>query len=76
MIEAQASTSRVTFTGPPKRRNGGELRTGQVLFEVRQQPLPPPVRPGDQTHGQIPVRDRGFADWFAPHDAHVYRFPL
>ena len=75
-VRRGGSTSRVAFTGLPKRRNGGDLRTGRVLFEYRQQPLPPPVHPGHQTHRQIPVRDGGFEDWFAPHDAHVYRFSL
>jgi hypothetical protein len=34
------------------------------------------VQAGHQTHRQIAVQGGGFSDWFAPHDAHVYRFAL
>jgi hypothetical protein len=70
------ATSRVAFTGLPKRRNGSAIATGRVLFEYEQRPLPPPVVPGKQTHRQIVVGGGRFEDWLAPHDAHVYRFAL
>jgi hypothetical protein len=69
-------TSLVRFTGLPLRNDGKPLTTGRVLFEYTQQPPPPPVEPGRQDHRTITVADSGFADWFAPHDAHVYRFAL
>ena len=64
------------FAGLPKRRDGSALTTGRVLFEYEQRPLPPPIQPGKQTFRQIEVSGGAFEDWFAPHDAHVYRFAL
>jgi hypothetical protein len=46
------------------------------LFEYTQQPPPPPIQPGYQNHRPIAVQNGTFSDWFAPHDAHVYRFAL
>jgi hypothetical protein len=73
-VRRGGATSKVAFTGLPKRKDGSAITTGQVLFEYEQRPLPPPLRPGSQTHRQIAVSGGRFEDWFAPHDAHVYRF--
>ena len=75
-VRRGGTTSRVAFTGLPKRKDGSALTTGRVLFEYEQRPLPPPIKPGSQTHRQIAVSGGRFEDWFAPHDAHVYRFAL
>ncbi len=68
-VRRGGATTRVRFTGLPK-----SLRGGQVLFEFVQDPPPPPVVPANQKFRSIGVSDGGFADWFAPHDVHVYRF--
>ena len=75
-VRRGGATSRVAFTGLPARKNGQPLATGRVLFEWEQRPLPPPIRADAQQHRQIPVANGRFEDWFAPHDAHVYRFGL
>jgi hypothetical protein len=75
-VRRSGTTSRVTFTGLPKRANGTAFTTGRVLFEYEQRPLPPPIEPGGTGYRQIDVKDGAFSDWFAPHDAHVYRFAL
>ncbi|MGH3071484.1 MAG: hypothetical protein ACRDNB_04330 [Gaiellaceae bacterium] len=69
------ATSRVGFTGLPKKLNGRPLAGGQVLFEYVQEP-PPPIGAGRQTFRSVPVTEGGFRDWFGPHDVHVYRFAL
>ena len=51
-VRRGGTTSRVTFTGLPKRKNGSALTTGRVLFEYEQRPLPPPVKPGAQASGR------------------------
>ncbi len=70
------ATSRVGFTGLPKRLDGSPLRGGQVLFEYVQEPPPPPIGAGRQSFRSVGVANGGFRDWFGPHDVHVYRFQL
>jgi hypothetical protein len=72
-VRTGGATSRIAFTGLPRRRDGSPLSHGEVLFEYVQQPLPPPTG-GHQVPRPIAVSKNGFQDWFAPHDAHVYRF--
>jgi hypothetical protein len=75
-VRRGGATSRVAFTGLPKRKDGTPITTGRVLFEYDQRPLPPPIKPESQTFRPITVANGRFEDWFAPHDAHVYRFAL
>lgn len=70
-VRRSGATSRVRFTGLPS-----DVAGGDVLFEYVQKPPPPPVQPGHQVFRQVPVAAGTFSDWFAPHDAHVYRFKL
>ncbi len=70
------ATSRVGFTGLPKKLDGSPLRGGQVLFEYVQEPPPPPIGAGRQSFRSVSVANGGFRDWFGPHDVHVYRFQL
>ena len=70
------ATSRVGFTGLPKKLDGSPLRGGQVLFEYVQEPPPPPIGAGRQSFRSVSVANGGFRDWFGPHDVHVYRFEL
>ncbi|MDX6595911.1 MAG: hypothetical protein QOI72_1293, partial [Solirubrobacterales bacterium] len=57
-VRTGGATSRIGFTGLPHK-----ITHGEVLFEyVQQAPRP------------IVVTSNGFHDWFAPHDARVYRF--
>jgi hypothetical protein len=74
-VRIGGAVSRVTFAGLPRKRDGTPLTTGDVLSEYVQEPLPPPVN-GRQVPRQVSVSNSGFSDWFAPHDAHVYRFAL
>ncbi len=69
-------TTRVGFTGLPRKANGQPLRGGQVLFEYHQAPPPPPIGAGRQQFRSVGVADGGFRDWLGPHDARVYRFAL
>ena len=62
-------TSQIVITGLPKTVKGGE-----VLFEYVQDPPPPPLAPAKQKFRSLAVTDGSFRDWFAAHDAHVYRF--
>ena len=71
-----AATSRVGFSGLPRRRDGTAIADGQVLFEYVQDPLPPPIGAGRQVFRSVGVTNGGFRDWFGPHDARVYRFTL
>lgn len=60
VVRRSGTTSQVGFRGLPASVSGG-----QVLFEY--------------ANGQfrsVPVSRGAFRDWFAPHDAHVYRFRL
>jgi hypothetical protein len=68
-VRRGGGTTRIRFSGLP-----AELRGGQVLFEFVQDPPPPPVVPANQKFRSIGVSGGSFADWFAPHDVHVYRF--
>jgi hypothetical protein len=69
-------TSRVTFNGLPPKQGGAALTAGQVMFEYTQDPLPPPIQPGNQQFRYVTVANGSFTDWFGPHDVHVYRFNL
>ena len=57
-VRRGSATSRVGFSGLPRGLTGGE-----VLFEYN-----------DQTFRTVSVSNGGFRDWFAQHDARVYRF--
>jgi hypothetical protein len=46
------------------------------MMEYAQRPLPPPVEPSKELFRVVAVANDSFADWFGPHDAHVYRFNL
>jgi hypothetical protein len=70
-VRRTGTTSRVRFTGLPN-----QVTSGNVLFEYVQEPPPPPIEPGHQVFRQVAVTAGSFSDWFAPHDAHVYRFKL
>ena len=71
-----SATSRVGFTGLPKKLDGSPIRGGQVLFEYVQVPPPPPIGAGRQELRSVGVANGAFRDWFGPHDVHVYRFSL
>ena len=73
-VRRGSGTSRVGFSGLPRRRDGQPITGGEVLFEYVQEPLPPPVDPSRQTFRTVRVARNGFRDWFAQHDARVYRF--
>jgi len=70
-VRRGGATSQVRFSGLPAKVKGG-----QVLFEYVQEPLPPPIAQGKQKFRSVAVAGGSFRDWFAPSDAHVYRFPL
>jgi hypothetical protein len=74
-VRIGGATSQVSFAGLPQKHDGTPLTKGEVLFEYVQQPLPPPFG-GHQVPRPVSVSNNGFHDWFAPHDAHVYRFAL
>ena len=69
-VRTGGAVSLVELAGLPR-----GIARGEVLFEYVQEPLPPPVD-GQQVPRPIAVSGGAFRDWFAPHDAHVYRFPL
>ena len=73
-VRRGSGTSRVGFTGLPRRRDGQPITGGEVLLEYVQEPLPPPVEPDKQTFRTVQVADNRFRDWFGQHDARVYRF--
>jgi hypothetical protein len=75
-VRRGSGTSRVTFSGLPRRQDRQPITGGEVLFEYVQDPLPPPVEPSDQTFRTVRVAAGRFRDWFAQHDVHVYRFRL
>ena len=70
------TTSKVTFSGLPRKASGAPLSTGEVMMEYAQRPLPPPIDPTKELFRVITVANDSFDDWFGPHDAHVYRFML
>ena len=74
-VRTGGATSQVGFAGLPHKHDGTPLEKGEVLFEYVQHPLPPPAG-GHQVPRPVSVNNNGFRDWFAPHDAHVYRFAL
>jgi hypothetical protein len=75
-VRRGSGTSRVGFSGLPRKRDGTPITGGEVLFEYVQEPLPPPLDPSRQTFRTVGVSRNGFRDWFAQHDARVYRFRL
>jgi hypothetical protein len=70
------ATSKVAFSGLPRRRGGAHLSRGEVVFDYVQRPLSPPVDPTKQAFRLVTVTNDGFQDWLGPHDARVYRFNL
>jgi hypothetical protein len=64
-VRTGGATSQIGFTSLPHKHDGTPLKKGEVLFEYVQQ-VPRPIS----------VTNNGFRDWFAPHDAHAYRFAL
>lgn len=74
------ATSRVGFTGLPKKLDGSPIGGGQVLFEYVQEPPPPPIGAGRQTFRSVSVANGSFRDWFGPHTststASVSRFAV
>jgi hypothetical protein len=70
-VRRGGSTSQIGITGLP-----AKIKGGQVLFEYVQDPPPPPIRTDAQKFRSVAVDGGTFRDWFAPHDAHVYRFAL
>lgn len=75
-VRRGGATTRVAFTGLPRKRNGDPIRGGQVLFEYVQEPPPPPIGAGRQAFRSVSVTEGGFRDWLGPHDARVYRFAV
>ncbi|MFL5929182.1 MAG: hypothetical protein ACJ77E_19805 [Gaiellaceae bacterium] len=59
-VRRGGSPSRIGIAGLP-----AAVRAGQVLFEY-----------DNQQFRSVSVSGGAFRDWFAPHDAHVYRFAL
>jgi hypothetical protein len=70
-VRRSGGVGRVKFIGLP-----AAATDGVALFEYEQRPLPPPIVADHQVFRRVGVSDRSFSDWFALHDAHVYRFPL
>jgi hypothetical protein len=73
-VRIAGGISQIGFAGLPPKHNGSPLTTGEALAEYVQQPLPPAA--GSQVPRRVAVSGGAFRDWFAPHDAHVYRFAL
>jgi hypothetical protein len=69
-------TTRVTFSGLPKKRDGRAIAGGQVLFEYAQEPPAPPLDPADQQFRSVGASGGTFRDWLGPHDTRVFRFLL
>ena len=70
-VRIGGAVSQVTLSGLP-----GSVTRGEVLAEYVQSPLPPPQGVGRQVPRTVTVAGGRFTDWFAAHDAHVYRFAL
>ena len=66
-VRRGSGTSRVGFSGLPRKRDGQPITGGEVLFEYAQGPT-------GQSFRTVAVADNRFRDWFAQHDARVYRF--
>lgn len=62
-VRRASGTSRVAFSGLPRKRNGQPITGGEVLFEYV-----------DDQFRTVRVADNRFRDWFAQRDARVYRF--
>ncbi|HEU5243387.1 MAG TPA: hypothetical protein VFU33_03220 [Gaiellaceae bacterium] len=62
-VRRGSGTSRVAFSGLPRRRDGRPIKGGEVLFEYEQ-----------GNFRTVAVGDGRFRDWFGQHDARVYRF--
>ena len=62
-VRRGSGTSRVSFSGLPRRRDGKPITGGEVLFEYEH-----------DAFRTVRVADSRFRDWFAQHDARVYRF--
>jgi hypothetical protein len=75
-VRRGGTTTRVGFSGLPRKHDGTALTGGQVLFEFVQEPPPPPIQATKQAFRSIGVANGGFRDWFGSHDVHVYRFAL
>jgi hypothetical protein len=75
-VRRGGTTGQVTFSGLPRKHGGAPISGGQVLFEYRQEPLPPPIQPDKQVFRSLGAANNSFRDWFGPYDVHVYRFNL
>lgn len=73
-VRIGGSVSQVELAGLPRKIDGSAITTGEVLAEYVQEP--PPPGGGTQVLRRVPVTNGAFKDWFAAHDAHVYRFAL
>jgi hypothetical protein len=69
VVRRGGATSQIGIAGLPAGIKGGD-----VLFEYVQDPPPPPSAPANQKFRSIALTGGAFRDWFAPHDARVYRF--
>ena len=65
-VRRGSGTSRIGFSGLPRRRDGQPISGGEVLFEYENSAF--------RTFRTLPVADGRFRDWFAQHDARVYLF--
>jgi hypothetical protein len=70
-VRRSGTASRIRFSGLP-----AGVRSGEVLFEYVQRPLPPPIEPGHQVLRPVAAAAGSFSDWLALHDARAYRFRL
>jgi hypothetical protein len=62
-VRRGGGTSRVFFSGLPRRRDGQPIAGGEVLFEYEQ-----------EAFRTVRVTEGRWRDWLAQHDARVYRF--
>ena len=74
-VRIAGTISQIEFAGLPRKLDGSALTRGEVLAEYVQEPLPPAVGLR-QIPRRVSVTGGAFKDWFAPYDAHVYRFTL
>lgn len=74
-VRIGGAVSQIEFAGLPRKLDGSALTRGEVLAEYVQDPLPPAAGAA-QVPRRVTVTGGAFKDWFAPHDAHVYRFAL